>query len=190
MIKIYHAINNQGEIEIHKGIPFQHGRFNTGFGGYGEVLSGDPLCNRAVYSLHYLDSYIEYLEAILEKVRATDGFLDHEGGNSFIIYSPYDEADWNGYVSGFAKDEESFEEFGLQEEAIFLFTSHIMVEWDFSSNLIRHFFGRESNTAFFVLWPGAQLQLGCSHGKNTATYEALKSQSLSNELHLVKLDRM
>ena len=82
MLKIYSAFGISGNVELKKGIQFEHGRFDTGSDGYGDVFSGNLSCEKAIYSLQYLYPFLGYLNSI----KTEDGYINH---GHFTLFNPH-----------------------------------------------------------------------------------------------------
>ena len=119
-----------------------------------------------------------------------DGFL-----NKFFFYNPQTSESLKKYMEEhhISNTEEDYERFGLNDEAILLFTSNVNLKFDReNSELIERVFGRVIGTGGYILLPNANFQMAISsyYDKNRyEDYEVIQSSSLGKQLYLTKKDR-
>lgn len=181
MLKIYNAYANHGEIKLEDYITFNHGAFDTGCDGFGEVRSGNLNCEKANYELRLLNSFREYIK----NVKIIDGRLQN-----FIFFNPVSYESLAEEYKNIAKTSEAYAENGLNEEGILLFTNYINLS---SSNdgLTETIFGRDSHTGLYLLMPNASVSMKIDSypDEKAENYEVLQSQNLGKKLAFTKMNR-
>ena len=180
MLKIYNAYEDHGEIKVEDYITFNYGSFHTGYDGFGEVHSGNLNCIRANYELQTLKSFKEGLKSI----KTIDGWVQN-----FMIWSPKSYKLLAEEDKDIKKTAEAYEAYGLNEEAILLFTDFISLTPN--DNLTQNLFGRCADTGLYLLMPNASIDMKiASHcDEDKENYEVLQSQSLGKRLILAKMNR-
>lgn len=180
MLKIYNAFNNHGEVVIQDYIDFKSGRFNTGLNGFGMIKSGNPSCKRANYELQELKDYKKYLESIKQE----DGYVI-----DYYIFNPVNYEMLKKIYKNVKKNEESYEKYGLNEEALLLFTKNVRVLN--KDNLVKRIFGRYSENSLYLVMPNASFGVTTDTLKTTPDekYEVLQSKKLGKQLVLAKMKR-
>lgn len=182
MLKIYNAYAEHGNIKIEDYIDFKGGKFDTGLDGFGEVVSGNITCKRANYELTKdLNSYIDYLRT----VKLTDGYVEN-----FMIWNPYSYEMLEETYKDITRNFETYEEYGLNEEGILLFTDWIRLT-NLNDHLVRRIFGRNPENGMYLIKPNASfsMAIGCSSSNIQENYEVLQSQNLGKHLSLTKMNR-
>lgn len=176
MIKIYNAIGTNGKVVLKKGINFSYGVFDTGYDGYGKIVSGRDNCKRADYLIEKLEHFRNYIKEV-EKI---DGFIRND---NFVFYNPYSakELDFK---------QKKFNEADLKEEGILLFTDYVSVDYKRNNN-IQRIFGRFPETGAYIILPGSTLEMSfpAYEKKSKNKYEVLESASRPKQLYLIKVDR-
>lgn len=190
MIKLYRASQFHDEIKLEKGIVFERGKFDTGLSvnSYGVIeangISMYDDSKRVLYEYQDLnvDRYKDYPRE--------DGFL-----NNFFFCSPHTSETLKEYIEEhhISNTEEDYERFGLNDEAILLFTSNINLKFDGkNSESIIQVFGRVVGTGGYILLPNANFKMAITSYNDMnqyEDYEVLQSNSLGKQLYLVKKDR-
>lgn len=182
MLKIYRAYALQGEIKIEDYIKFNNGQFNSGSEGFGEVNSGNIACQIANYSLEGLEEFRKYLLSLSQE----DGWV-----KNFTILKPYSYKMLEEQFGNVHKDFDSYQEHGLIEEAVLLFTEYVNLIYP-QNNYVERIFGRHYNTGLYLLKPNASFYMATDlnpKGIVNENYEVLQSQNLGNRLILQKMDR-
>ena len=182
MLKIYNAYANHGEIKIDDFIKFDHGRFDTGLDGFGEVRSGNTWCIRANYELQTLEDFKEYVK----KVKVGDGWVQN-----FVFWRPMSYESLADEYRNVPRTEQDYERYGLNEEGILLFTNYVRLRSN-NDNLTHRLFGRQVDTRLYLLMPNASISLTVNSFADefkTENYEVLQSQSLGKQLVLAPMKR-
>ena len=181
MLKIYKAYSNQGDVKIDDHIDFDYGEFDTGLHGFGQVKSGNLNCKRANYELQNLKGYVDYLRT----VKLTDGYVE-----DFMLWNPVSYEMLEEQYKDISKDSKTYKKYGLNEEAILLFTEWIRLEYpqDYS---VQRIFGRYPETGMYLIMPNASFSMasGASSREVLEHYEVLQSQGLGKQLALTKMNR-
>ncbi len=182
MIKIYNAIGENGKVILKKGIKFNHGSFNTGYNGYGSIMSGRNDCKTANYLLEDLEYFRRYVLGI-ERI---DGFIRN---NNFMFYNPYSIEELENLQKSVGLPKRV-----LNEEGILLFTDYANVDYHRDDNeaaKVKRIFGRFPETGAYILLPGAELEMSfpAYHNESKAEYEVIESGSVPKQLYLTKKDR-
>ena len=185
MLKLYRAYANHGEIGIDNFIIFDHGKFNTGYDGFGTVIgkfgtSEDNFQYNAKYLLNSLESFRSYLKS----VKLNDGFV-----HDFRLLSLANLTDLEKNFGFVKKTIEDYEKHGLNEEAVLLFTQFINLKS--SDGLTERKFGRDLHTGMYILLPNAKVSMRIeTQPEGTAeNYEVLQSNGLGKQLVLTRLPR-
>ncbi len=180
MLKIYNMYRFRGKIELVDYIDFEKGRYFTGYDGYGDILAEGNKTFCASYVLQHLKSFKEYLQ----NVKTVDGYLQE-----FILYNAYSDPMFKERIKDIPKTEEDYIKYGLNEEAILLFTDYINLQP--KDENIQKLFGRSPETGMYLLLPNATFEAytDCTHRINKETYEVMQSKNLGHELVLTKLKR-
>lgn len=180
MLKIYRAHNLRGKIALQDHIDFEYGRFYTGLHGFGDVLSGNLSCKTANYEYQSLVAYEKYLK----KIETNDGYVEN-----FLLYNPLSYESLEEKFKNISKNSKTYEEYGLNEEGILLFTNSINIKYE-DSNLVKRIFGRFPDTGMYLLKPDASIIMTPSFGdKIEEKYEVLQSKTLGKQLVLNKMNR-
>ncbi len=180
MLKIYNASAWQGEIILKDHIEFTNGIYNTGLHGYGEIYSGNTEVKIANYDFHRLIGFEEYVKSI----KLSDGFV-----KDFILFHPLNYDLLAEKSNNVPKSEEAYSLFGLDEEAILLFTDWITLQAN-SGDKVKRIFGRHPETGLYLLNPDASLTMSIPNKPETKQeYEVLQSKTLGKRLVLNKMDR-
>ena len=190
MLKLYRASQFHDKIKIEKGIVFENGHFETGLpvNSYGNIEA----CGINFWDENKRMLY-EYQDLNVDKYKnwpKQDGFLD-----KFFFYSPHTSESLKKYIeeNNISNTEEDFKRFGLNDEAILLFTSNINLKFDKeNSELIKQVFGRVIGTSGYILLPNANFKMAITSYKDDnqyEDYEVIQSNSLGKQLYLTKKDR-
>lgn len=184
MLKIYNAIGDQGKVVLKKGIPFQNERFSTGHQGYGDIISGKSSCEQADYLLESLPYFLKYVE----NIELFDGFIRNK---DLIFYNPYSLKELEEYLKSIKINENDYESFGLNEEAILLFADFVDLKYKEENKKIKRILGRYPETASYILLPGAEFEMNFPDNPTTLAnkYEVLQSKGTGKQLILTKLER-
>ena len=192
MLKLYRASQLHDEIKLEKGIVFERGKFDTGssVNSYGVIEAN---------GIHMVDEpkkvLYEYQDLNIERYKnfpREDGFLNH-----FFFNSPHTSESIKKYIEdhNILNTEEDYERYGLNDEAILLFTSNVSLKFNKeNSEFIKQVFGRVIGTSGYILLPNANFKMGItSYGsekdENYEDYEVIQSNGLGKQLYLVKKDR-
>ena len=181
MLKIYQAYADRDEIKIKDQIDFRYGQFDTGLNGFGQVKSGNLSVSRANYELQTLKSFREYLKT----VKTIDGYVD-----DFAIWNPMTYKMLEEKYKDISKDFDTYEEYGLNEEGILLFTDYVRLMHS-NDDSVQRIFGRYPENGMYLIMPNASFSMarGTFGGDVTENYEVLQSQSLGRQLVLTKMNR-
>lgn len=181
MLKIYNAYNEHGEIKVEDHIDFRYGQFDTGLNGFGQVKSGNPSCKRANYELQALKYYRNYLQSI----KLLDGYVE-----DFTIFNPLSYEMLEEKYKDIPRDFKTYEQYGLNEEGILLFTNYIRLEYP-KDNSVQRIFGRYPETGMYLIMPNASFSMitGTFSKDIEENYEVLQSQNLGRQLVLTKMNR-
>lgn len=136
------------------------------------------MVSRANYELQTLKSFIEYLKTI-------NGYVDDFTIWNSITYKMLEEK-----YKDISKDFNTYEEYGLNEEGILLFTDYIHLKYS-NNNLVQRIFGRYPENGMYLIMPNASFRMTSDiFNKNTTeNYEVLQSQNLGRQLVLTKMNR-
>ena len=177
MLRICNAYANEGEIVIDDHITFKKGKFNTDFG---EIQSSNYRCRDVSYELQSLNSFKEYLK----NVKIVDGYI-----NNFILFNPLNDKMLNEKFKKIQKNEKGYNDFGLNEEAILLFTKSIYLEYG-KSTLVEYLCGRSMDSGLYLLKPNAYMKMKTNLlDSDYEEYEVLQSKRLGKRLVLNKINR-
>lgn len=181
MLKIYRAFADQGKIKLQDYIDFTHGQFNTGLNGFGQIKTGNYSCTRANYELQQLKDYKKYLQSI----KCNDGYVEN-----FAILNPYNYQMIESKYKDTPKEFDIYEQYGLNEEGILLFTDWIRLEYPLNDS-IQRIFGRYPESGMYLIMPNASFDMvvGTFSSDVRESYEVLQSKSLGKRLVLHKMDR-
>lgn len=181
MLKIYRAFADGEQIKIQDHIKFTHGQFDTGLHGFGQVKTGNYSCTRANYELQALKYYKNYLQSI----KKSDGYVEN-----FAIFNPYSYQMLEDKYKDVAKDFDTYEQYGLNEEGILLFTDWVRLEYPLDDS-VQRIFGRYPENGMYLIMPNASFDMiiGAFSKDVKESYEVLQSQSLGKRLVLQKMDR-
>ena len=181
MLKIYQAYPYMSEIKIKDQIDFKYGMFDTGLNGFGQVKSGNLSVSSANYELQTLNSFREYLQT----VKTIDGYAFN-----FTIWNPMTYKMLEEKYKDIFKDFDTYEEYGLNEEGILLFTDNIRLTYP-KDGSVQRIFGRHPGNEMYLIMPNTSFSMtsGVFSDDVTENYEALQSQSLGRQLVLAKMNR-
>lgn len=181
MLKIYRAFADHGEIKLQDHIDFKYGEFDTGIVGFGQVKSGNLSCTRANYELQKLKYYKDYLK----NINLEDGFV-----TNFSIFNPYNYEMLENKYKDISKDFDAYEQYGLNEEGILLFTDYVCLEYPLDGS-VQRIFGRHPGNGMYLIMPNASFDMSTDmYSKDVIeNYEVLQSKSLGKRLVLQKMDR-
>lgn len=180
MLKIYNAYSKHGEIQLDDYIDFDYGEFDTGHQGFGQVQSGNLNCKRANYELQNLRGYLDYLR----NIKAEDGYV-----KNFVMYNPVSYEMLEEKYKDIPKDITTYEQFGLNEEGILLFTNYIRLEYS-NNDLVQRIFGRYPENGMYLLKPNASIDMLVYPYRSVQEhYEVLQSENLGRQLILAKMNR-
>lgn len=180
MIKIYNAYSECGTIKIEDYIEFKQGIYGTGYNGFGNVIASNLNCKKANYELQSLKRYREYLQGIKKE----DGYI-----LDFMLWNPVSYEMLEEQYGNIDKDNETYEKYGLNEEAILLFTDYLYLNYP-KDNSVQRIFGRYPETGMYLIMPNATFDMRTGSSKAIPeNYEVLQSQALGKRLSLVKMDR-
>lgn len=179
MLKIYNAYSEHGNIKVEDYIEFEYGQFDTGVNGFGIVESGNLSCQRVNYEFQNLKYYIEYLR----EVKLTDGYVE-----DFLIWNPFSYEMLEEKYKDIPKNFKDYEESGLNEEGILLFTNWIQLTYP-KDNSVQRIFGRHPENGMYLLMPNASFTMSAGSKGVQENYEVLQSQGLGKQLVLAKMNR-
>ena len=197
MLKIYHAYNKEGSIKIDDFILFRENVypnkprvFDTGLDGFGMVTSGNSRISQANYEFEKLAYFRDYVRSI----NTEDGYP-----NDFQLLNPVSYQILEDTYGDISKDVDTFELYGLEEEAVLLFTKYIHMTYP-SDGSVEKIFGRNPLNGMYLILPNASFDMAVKRynfdGKYcgeysliTENYELLQSQSLGKRLSLTKMNR-
>lgn len=176
MLKIYNAIGQGGKVVLKRGIKFNNGRFDN---GYGTIISGG-YGKKADYILDdrkWFEKYILTLEQ-------SDGFNRKD---NFILYNTYSLEE----LETCRKEEEYSNSYQKDEEGILLFTDYVSVDFQKDSPKVKRILGRFPETGAYILLPTAEIKLSfpAYSDKSECEYEVIKSNSKPKQLYLIRTDR-
>lgn len=179
MLKIYQAYPCGDEIKIKDQIDFKYHMFDTGLNGFGQVKLGNRSVSSANYELQTLKSFREYLPT----VKTLDGYVF-----DFTIWNPMTYKMLEEKYKDISKDFDTYEEYGLNEEGILLFTNHISLTYP-NDGSVQRIFGRHPGNGMYLIMPNASFSMTRFYEEVAENYEALQSQSLGRQLVLAKMNR-
>lgn len=181
MLKIYNAYGENGSIKIQDYIDFSSGQYDTGVNGFGQVKSGNLSCKRANYVLQELKCYLNYLK----EVKLTDGYVE-----DFVMWNPFSYEMLEQQYKDISRDAETYEEYGLNEEGILLFTDLVRLTYP-HDNSVQKVFGRYPENGMYLIMPNASFSMttGFVSDDVQENYEVLQSQTLGRQLALTKMNR-
>lgn len=181
MLKIYRAFAEGEQIKIQDHIKFTYGQFDTGLYGFGQVKTGNCSCTKANYELQALKHYKNYLQSI----KKIDGYVEN-----FAIFNPYSYQMLEDKYKDISKDFHTYEQYGLNEEGILLFTDWVRLEYPLDDS-VQRIFGRHPENGMYLIMPNASFDIIIrAFSKDVKeSYEVLQSQSLGKRLVLQKMDR-
>ena len=184
MLKIYNAYADHGKIKVEDFIQFDNGVFKTSHDyGFGDVTIPSKSSEKVNYDLTRLR---DFRYGVNNWVTIKDGWVEN-----FRIKYPTNYEDLKELSRNIAQTEESYQENGLTEEAILLFTDFISVTY-VNNELIERVFGRYPGYAgLYLLQPNASIKMNIANHDFTdsQTYEVLQSQSLGKQLILSYMKR-
>ena len=185
MLKIYRAHDLHGEIVVDDYLEFKNGIYDTGLPfGFGEVN-----CPRSVLipskKVNYdWTSTNRYTELTRKFANIRDGFV-----SDFFLNNPYSYEEFEEKFKDIPKTQEDYKKYGLNEEAILLFTDRIILKYK-NDGLIERVFGRWPETGMFLIKPNATFTMATSFSEDEPeTYEVLQSKNIGKQLVLTKLNR-
>lgn len=180
MLKIYQAYVDKDEIKIKDKIDFRYGEFDTGINGFGKVKSTNHI-SRANYELQTLRSFKNYVQ----RVTKIDGYVE-----DFVLHNPMTYKTLELVYKDIPRDFETYEEYGLNEEGIILFTNYVSLMYS-NDDLVQRIFGRNPETGMYLIMPNATFSMtrGILGNSPTENYEVLQSQNLGKQLVLAKMNR-
>lgn len=181
MLKIYNAYVDKDEIKIEDKIDFKYGQFDTGLNGFGQIKSGNYSVSKANYEQQTLKSFKKYIQT----VKNIDGYV-----NNFIIWNPMTYKMIEDKYNNISKDFDTYEQYGLNEEGILLFTDFIRLRYP-NDDSVQRIFGRYPENGMYLIMPNAHFSMikGAFGEDVTENYEVLQSQSLGRQLILTKMNR-
>ena len=179
MLKIYNAQANHEEIKLDDFIRFDHGRFDTGLDGFGQVRAGAK-CTKANYDLESLEDFLDYTK----KVKVEDGWVD-----KFVLWNPISYEELAEQYNIVPRTMEDYERAGLNEEGILLFTNYVNVESNDGKHIER-LFGRDKHTSLYLLRPSDSIRMVLPSDRLIENYEVLQSQKPGKKLILAKMKRI
>lgn len=181
MFKIYRAFVDEGKIKIEDYIKFTNGKFDTGLNGFGQVKTGNYACTKANYELQSLKYYKNYLQSI----KKCDGYVE-----DFAIINPYSYQMLEDEYRDVDKNFDVYEQYGLNEEGILLFTDWVRLSYPLDES-VQRIFGRYPENGMYLIMPNASFDMimGTFSGTISESYEVLQSQSLGKRLVLEKMNR-
>lgn len=137
--------------------------------------------SRANYELQKLKRFREYLQA----VKTTDGYVD-----DFIIWNPMTYESLNDKYRNIPKNFDVYEDYGLNEEGILLFTDYVRLSYP-NDDSVQRIFGRYSENGMYLIMPNASftMKVGTFGNDISEDYELLQSQSVGKRLALTKMNR-
>ena len=179
MLKIYNAQANHGEIKLDDFIRFDHGRFDTGLNGFGQVSAGAK-CTRANYDLESIQDFLDYSKS----VKVEDGWID-----KFVLWNPISYEELVEQYNIVPRTLEDYERAGLNEEGILLFTNYVNIGSNDGKQLER-IFGRDMHTGLYLLRPNDSISMSIDTYNRKENYEVLQSQKPGKKLILAKMKRI
>ncbi len=180
MLKIYNAYNRDGEFRIDDRVVFNNGRFDTGYYGFGTVINGDNGINYANYEMQTLKEFKSYLQTLERK----DGWV-----KDFTLLKPMTYETLREKYKSVTDDFKLYEEYGLNEEAIVLFTDYVELQ-SANNELVQKVFGRYVDNGMYLIMPNAQFTLTrYTVEPIKEDYEVLQSRNVGKRLVLTRMDR-
>lgn len=181
MLRIYRAIADNGQIKLQDHIDFTQGKFDTGLYGFGQIKTLNSDCIRVNYELQKLKDFKEYLQSI----KCNDGYVEN-----FAITNPHNYQMIESIYKRFPKNFDAYEQHGLNEEGILLFTDLVRLEY-ISTSSIQRIFGRNPESGMYLIMPNASFNMiaGAVSNKVRENYKVLQGQSLGKKLVLQKMNR-
>ena len=182
MLKIYKAHPKGAEMIIEDKIALRDGQFDTGYNGFGQVKSGNPNVSRANYELQTLKKFRDYLKTI----KTIDGYVENFSICNPVTYKMLEEQYKEVYG-----DLNAYEEYGLNEEAILLFTDYVRLMYP-DDDSVQKVFGRNESNGMYLVMPNASFSMTREVSAGdfvTESYEVLQSQNLGKQLVLTKMKR-
>jgi len=123
-------------------------------------------------------------EEYLKKVKIYDGFVQN-----FLMVNPMNYEMLKERYKDIAKNNETYEQFGLNDEGILLFADQINVDYENNSDLVQKVFGRTKDTGMYLLKPNASITMATTVADEKENYEVLQSRNLGKQLVLTKLNK-
>lgn len=181
MLKLYRAYPEGGKIKIEDKIDFKYGQFDTGLDGFGEVKSSNLGISKANYELQELRSFKEYVQT----VETVDGYV-----KDFVLWYPMTYEMLKDQYKDIPKKIDTYEQYGLNEEAILLFTDYVRLHYS-NNDLVQRIFGRYPDNGMYLIMPNASFSLviGAYGNHIIEDYEVLQSQNLGKRIILSKMNR-
>lgn len=181
MLKIYRAFAECGKIKLEDHIDFTQGKFNTGLFGFGNVMTNNLNCTRANYELQSLQNFRKYLQTI-----------KYVNGNvkDFKLLNPYSYQMFENEFKDVPKNYETYNQLGLNEEGILLFTDLVRIE-SISESAIQKIFGKNPESGMYLITPNAYFNMiaGAVSNNNKESYGVLEGKLLGRKILLHKLNR-
>ena len=185
MLKIYRAHDLHGQIVVDDYLEFKYGIYDTGLPfGFGDVnCPGNTLIPSK--KINYVWTSINrYTELTRKFANIQDGFA-----TDFYLNNPYSYEELEERFKDVPKTQKDYEKYGLNEEAILLFTDRIQLNYK-NDGLIERVFGRWPETGMYLIKPNSTFTMTTSFSpKAEETYEVLQSKNIGKQLVLTKLNR-
>lgn len=181
MLKIYRAFAEQGKIKLQDHIDFTYGMYDTGLYGFGTIKTNNLDCTRVNYELQRLEDLKKYLQSI----KCNNGFV-----KDFVITNPCSHQMIESKFKDVPKTFASYEQHGLNEEGILLFTDLIRLEF-ISNSSVQRIFGRYPENGMYLIMPNASFDMivGAVSDDFKESYKVLQGASLGKKLVLQKINR-
>lgn len=185
MLKIYNAYSSGREFRLDDYLYFEDKTIDTGYKGKDTLCRIDRGTSEGSvvnYDLTDLQEYIEYLNSI----KITD-----ENAYNIAMLNPASYRSLLEKSKDVPETLEAYEENGLNEEAILLFTQNIGTK-NYDNNLAKKIIGgSRSDAGLFLLQPNATITL-VHYGlfsEREKDFEVLQSRKLGKRLVLAEMGR-
>lgn len=179
MLKIYKVSNLYGNIKLEDHIQFENGICQYGLYGFGQISSNNPSINIANYELLNLKAFLDNLEKLERKENFVENFTLMNPQNYETVFETYKDV---------PKTMEDYDRFGLNEEAVLLFTNWVEIKYK-NEELVKKLLGKKE-VALYLLKPNAEIIMKPAlFDTPEEDYELLQSNNVGKRLVLQKMNR-